>query len=386
MMQTDIIKLTVKEITENFRYDKQEKKGINGWNGKLIIQPEYQRNYIYEEEKRDEPVIQSLLKGYPIGVFYFNQIDDNLYEVLDGQQRITSIGRFMTDKMDITYKSDKRNIYSLPKEDRERLENTILLIYVCKGTETDIRNWFETINIGGITLTLQERLNAAYHGSFVNLCKAEFSNSSNPQVQKRQAYIGGKVNRQYHLHTALKWVSRGKIETYMSKHRIDTDINETKNYFDAVIDWISSTFHNVYSQMTSVEWGELYEKYHLEMYNITELNRKVDELMLDNYIHNKAGIFEYVLGREETKSLLDVRVFDKAIKQKVYNEQTAKAEEKGESNCPLCAIGHEANRTKIWKPSEMEADHVKAWSLGGATDIKNCQMLCKTHNRAKGNR
>lgn len=58
----------------------------------------------------------------------------------------------------------------------------------------------------------------------------------------------------------------------------------------------------------------------------------------------------------------------------------------GISNCPLCAIEHENNRTKIWEFKQMDADHVSAWSKGGATSIENCQMLCSTHNRAKGNR
>jgi hypothetical protein len=58
----------------------------------------------------------------------------------------------------------------------------------------------------------------------------------------------------------------------------------------------------------------------------------------------------------------------------------------GHSNCPLCALEATANNTRIWALSEMDADHVTAWSRGGATDIANCQMLCKTHNRAKGNK
>ena len=64
----------------------------------------------------------------------------------------------------------------------------------------------------------------------------------------------------------------------------------------------------------------------------------------------------------------------------------ANAEKKGVSNCPLCAIGHDTNAKRIWQFSEMDADHDTPWSEGGVTDVKNCQMLCRTHNRAKGNR
>ena len=101
---------------------------------------------------------------------------------------------------------------------------------------------------------------------------------------------------------------------------------------------------------------------------------------------NRKGVFEYILGGETDTKLLDVRVFDETTKKAVYTKQTDKARKENTSNCPLCAIGHDANKTKIWTQNEMDADHVTAWSKGGATSIENCQMLCKTHNRAKGNR
>ena len=83
---------TVAEIVDGFTYNELEEKGLFGLSGRLIIQPEYQRNYIYSSDsgKKEKAVIDSLLKGYPLGLIYFNQIDDDKYEVLDGQQRITS--------------------------------------------------------------------------------------------------------------------------------------------------------------------------------------------------------------------------------------------------------------------------------------------------------
>ena len=79
-------------------------------------------------------------------------------------------------------------------------------------------------------------------------------------------------------------------------------------------------------------------------------------------------------------------MFDQRTKKVVYQKQTTDAKQRGISNCPFCAIGHDANAKRIYKEAEMDADHVTAWSKGGATDETNCQMLCKTHNRAKGNR
>ncbi len=100
----------------------------------------------------------------------------------------------------------------------------------------------------------------------------------------------------------------------------------------------------------------------------------------------RKGVFEYILGGSVDTKLLEVRVFDDVTKKSVYAQQSEAANIANKSNCPLCAIGHDANKNKIWTLSEMDADHVAAWSRGGTTGIANCQMLCKTHNQAKGNR
>ena len=172
----------------------------------------------------------------------------------------------------------------------------------------------------------------------------------------------------------------------MSRHRYDKNIHELKTYFNCVIDWVSSVFIDVEDEMRGLEWGRLYEAYHHTPYHPAEVSTEVKKLYGDSYIKNRKGIFEYILGGSVDTRLLDVRVFDDATKKIVYTSQTATAQADGESNCPLCAVGHDANKNKIWKLNEMDADHVAAWSKGGATDINNCQMLCKTHNRAKGNR
>ena len=138
--------------------------------------------------------------------------------------------------------------------------------------------------------------------------------------------------------------------------------------------------------MRGLEWGRLYEAYHDKPYNPAQVSREVQKLLADPYVTSRKGIFEYILGGSINTKLLAIRVFDDATKSSVYSVQTNKAQAIGESNCPLCTIGHEANKSKIWKLYEMDADHVAAWSKGGATDLKNCQMLCKTHNQVKGNR
>lgn len=383
ILRTDI---TVRDICDGFVYNQLEGKGLFGLSGKLTIQPEYQRNYIYADGKRDVAVIDSMLKDYPLGLIYFNTVGVDKYEVLDGQQRITSFGRFVTNKFAVKVEGMEQYFDSLAPELQSKILNTKLTIYECEGEEPEIKAWFRTINIAGVPLNNQELNNAIYSGPFVTLGKEEFSNSQNANIQKWNAYVSGSANRQEFLECALDWVSKGKIEDYMALHRKDDNIKELKIYFTSVIEWVSTVFTGVESEMRGLEWGRLYETYKKQPYSPQKISQQVKELYADSYIKSRKGVFEYILGGLTDTKLLEVRVFDEATKKTVYTKQKTEAEKKGSSNCPLCAIGNNANKNKIWSLAEMDADHVSAWSKGGATDIKNCEMLCKTHNRAKGNK
>ena len=205
-----------------------------------------------------------------------------------------------------------------------------LLVYECEGEEKEIKEWFKTINIVGIPLKEQELLNAIYSGEFVNAAKRVFSNSQNAEIQKWSHYIKGDVKRQDYLAEALRWICDSKgmsIDAYMSIHRHEPSTGELESYFRSVIDWVSATF-----------------------------------------------------------TMVERDIFEESTKRAAYKRQTEAAEKQGISNCPLCALGNNANKTRIYKLSEMDADHVTAWSKGGATSMENCEMLCKTHNRSKGNR
>ena len=384
ILRTD---LKVRDINEGFVYNEYEGKGLFGRGGRLTIQPEYQRNYIYADGKKDVAVIESLLKGYPLGLIYFVKTGEDSYEVLDGQQRITSFGRFITGKFAIKDQNGMEQYFDgLDPEIKEYLLDRPLTIYICEGKENEIKEWFKTINIVGVPLNNQELLNAIYSGPFVTKAREEYSNSQNAYIQKWSAYIKGDVNRQDYLSTALNWVSKNNIESYMSSHRFDDNINELKTYFNSVIDWISSVFIDVKPEMRGLDWGNFYELYHKNSYNPSEVSKKYNELYSDIYVKDPKGICEYILGGCVDTKLLNIRVFEDDVKRHVYARQTQNAKEKEISNCPLCALGNNSNSKRIWEQKEMDADHVTAWSKGGSTDISNCEMLCITHNRSKGNK
>lgn len=379
---------TVGNVCEGFRYDLNEGKGLFGLDGKLVVQPEYQRNYIYGDGKRDVAVVESLLKGYPLGLLYFVRNPDGMMEILDGQQRITSFARFVNETWPFSVHIDGKphHFSSLPEDKQRLILDTPLTIYVCEGEASEIQQWFETINIAGVPLVKQELRNAAYHGPFVTAARRVFSNPANSNMNRWQTYVKGDPRRQAVLETALDWASDGNISEYMAEHRYDEGIEGLKNHFDTVIGWVDGIFDYTGAEMCGIEWGRLYREHRDEAYSKPHVAERVDALLADPQVQRKRGIFEYVLGGEEDPSLLEVRVFDRKTAERAYREQTSLAKENGTSNCPLCAVGHGSNAKRIYSLKEMDADHVTAWSKGGSTAAENCQMLCKTHNRAKGNR
>lgn len=386
-MKTTEAHYKVREIVDGFVYNELEGRGLFGLAGKLIIQPEYQRNYIYADGKKDVAVVRSLLAGYPLGLFYFNEPSKGAFEVLDGQQRITSFGRYVTNRFAVKDEHGMEQYFSgLAADKQQKILDSVILVYQCSGTETEIKDWYRTINIAGVPLNDQELLNAVYSGPFVTAGRQEFSNSQNANVQKWSAYIRGAANRQDFWERALEWVSKENVADYMSRHRNDRDIKEVKAYFNAVIDWASTVFKSVEKEMRGLEWGRLYETYHGNAYNADKVDERVRTLYADPFVEERKGIFEFILGGERDTKLLEVRLFDEATKRVVYEEQTTKAQAASVSNCPLCAAGNTTNKTRVWRLGEMDADHVTAWSKGGSSSKENCQMLCVTHNRAKGNR
>jgi len=386
-MQTKLKSYKVSDIVEGFQYNEYEGKGLFGLTGSLTIQPEYQRNYIYADGKKDVAVIVSMLKNYPLGLIYFNSPDTNKYEVLDGQQWITSIGRFITGKFAIEDKNGNKNYFAgLSLDQQNLILDTELLVYICEGTESEIKEWFKTINIAGIPLNSQELLNSVYSGPFVTEAKEAFSNSLNSNIQKWSAYIKGSVNRQDYLHTALNWVSKGQIDTYMSNHREDDNIQELQHYFSTVIEWISSVFISVEKEMCGLEWGRLYEDYHKVSYNPPKIEKRIRELFSDPDITKRSGIYEFILDGERNPRLLNIRSFSENDRRTKYNEQTELAKKQKKSNCVNCVTDKEyENTTKIWLYKEMAGDHIIPWSKGGKTERDNLQMLCKHHNSMKSN-
>jgi len=389
-MKIKLKPITVREIIKNYKDSAEE--GVVGFDDKLNIRPAYQREFVYKDEQRNE-VIRTVMRGYPstafpLNVMYWAKTDEDRFELIDGQQRTISLCQYANNAFSIIVDGIPKNFDNLSPEKKDYFLNYELQVYVCSGTPEQRLEWFSIINIAGEPLTPQELLNANYTGPWLSSAKRYFMKSNSAAYGLANKYIDIEANqsRGKGLETAIKWISKDNIKKYMADHQNDENAEALWLHFRKVIEWVQNIFTDYYREMKGINWGQLYDAYHKQKFDPQEISKKVQELHGDQYVKNSKGIFEYVLGGSNNTNLLDVRVFDDSIKRSAYASQTKSAKAKGKSNCPDCAIGHDANKKQIWGFDDMEADHVSSWSKGGATHAKNCEMLCIRHNRAKGNR
>ena len=370
-MEIKLYEILVRDLFKG--YNDSQEEGVVAYSGLLDIRPKYQREFVYDEKKRNA-VIDTVLKDYPLNVMYWAVNDNGTYEVIDGQQRTLSICQYVNGDFSIKDKDGNPQYFHTQKPDiKEQILNYKLMVYFCEGTETEKLAWFKTVNIAGERLTDQELRNAVYCGDWLTHAKRYFSKSGCAAVKVGDKYVKGQAIRQELLETALEWISidRGcSIEDYMSKHARDAEATELWEYYRNVIDWVRMTFTKYRKEMKEVnrDWGKLYHDFKDYHYDTILLEQEIDYLMQDDDVTSSKGIYLYVLTRQER--FLNLRTFDQRTRRAAYESQ--------QGRCPLCGM--------TYKYEEMEADHIIPWSKGGHTTADNCQMLCKECNRIKGNR
>ena len=357
-MEIELHEITIREITENY-IDNQE-NGVTGFNGLLNIRPKYQREFVYDEVKRNA-VIENINKDFPLNVMYWVKNEDGTFEVLDGQQRTISFCQYVNNDFSLNNKA----FHNLTQTEKDKILNYKCMIYFCEGNDLEKLEWFKIINIAGEKLTDQELRNAVYTGNWLTSAKSKFSKTNCAAYNLAKEYVNGNPTRQDYLETALSWINNGNIEEYMSIHQHDPNANELWIYFLNVIEWVKNTFTKYRSEMKGVNWGELYNQYGTQTFDTIELEKEIKKLMQDDDVTKKKGIYYYVLTRKE--KYLNIRTFTESQKREVYERQNG--------ICPMCKNHFEFN--------EMEGDHITPWHVGGKTEINNCQMLCKECNRRK---
>lgn len=366
-MKIELTKIRIEDLFEGYK-DSQE-EGVVAYGGRLDVRPKYQREFVYRDEQRNA-VIHTVLKGFPLNVMYWAKKDGGNFEVLDGQQRTISICQYLNHDFSIQYEGMTMYIDTWTEDKRQKFLDYELMIYICEGGDAEKLDWFRTINIAGEKLSDQELRNAVYSGTWLTQAKRYFSKTGCAAFKMGEKYVTADVIRQGLLEKALRWVSNARsqtIEEYMAMHQHDEVCSDLWEYYRSVIEWVHMLFIRYRREMRSVDWGELYLRFHQERYDSQALEQEVARLMADEDVSRKAGIYKYVLTREEC--WLNIRAFSPGDKRTAYERQN--------SICPICH--------KTFPLEEMEADHIVPWSKGGRTSADNCQCLCRECNRAKSN-
>ncbi len=364
-MKIELHNLKVKEVIDGYRDNAEE--GVVGYGGRLDIRPRYQREFVYKDKQRDA-VIDTVRNGFPLNVMYWVVREDGGYEVLDGQQRTISLAQYVNGDFSVDFNGRLAMFHNLTAEEQNQILDYELMIYFCEGTDKERLDWFRIINIAGEKLTDQELRNAVYTGTWLSDAKLKFSKSNCAGyllANDGGALLSGSPIRQEYLETALSWINNGEIEDYMAKYQHNENAGELWNYFQAVITWVRRIFPNYRREMATVNWGELYNQFNNIDLNPEGLEAEIKELMQDEDVTKKSGIYPYVLTKQE--KYLNIRAFTDKMKREAYERQGGV--------CPFCKVHFEFE--------EMEADHITPWHEGGKTIYENCQMLCKQDNRTK---
>ncbi len=366
-MNIELKSISIKDLIIGYSNDPDT--GVRGYNGKLDIRPPYQREFRYDE-KQKQAVINTIMKGFPLNIMYWSVVNENEYEMIDGQQRTLSICEFYTHDFNIV-DNDRGVLFfnTLTDEEKEQFLNYELTVYFCSGTDKEKLDWFRVINIAGEKLLDQELRNAVYVGPFVTDARRHFSKNGCPAYKIGGDYMTGKLEEQAYLETILKWAARKDdmtIDKYMAVHQFDPNANKLWAYYMQIITWVRSTFIKYRKEMKGLDWGALYDEFGDGVYDTAELEKRIHDLMEDDEIMKKSGIYRYVLSGDLRD--LSFRAFDKKQKREAYERQ--------QGICVHCG--------KHFELEEMEADHITPWKEGGITVAENCQMLCRNCNRIKG--
>ena len=374
-MRIELREITVQDVMGYSKHLKacqgfsdKEEAGVHGMGGRLNIRPIYQREFVYKDAQRNA-VINTIRNNFPLNVFYWVENKDGSYEVLDGQQRLISIGQYISGQFSMEWPELGRiNFRNVPEDQQDQILNYKLMVYFCEGTDSEKLAWFQTINIAGEKLTAQEIKNAVFSGPWVSDAKRYFSKNNCPAYRLASNYLKGIAIRQDYLETILEWINDGDVQGYMAAHQYSSDASDLWNYFKNVVSWVKEIFPEYDKIMKGLPFGLWFNKYRHNVYDPHKLGEEINRLMMDEEVEKKVGIYEYVLTGDERK--LHFRSFSENQRREAY--------EKCRGVCANCG--------KHFELTEMEADHVDPWSKGGKTEPKNCQMLCLPCNRRKSDK
>jgi len=228
--------------------------------GSLILADKFQRRQVWDLSKCSR-LIESLLLNVPIPVCYFAELEDGSYSVIDGQQRLTAIYQFLTNKyalrgLKVLRELNRKNFKNLDVAyQRYIYSRTIRCIVIVKESHPDIKfDVFERLNSGFVALNAQELRNSVYRGKLndliLELSEEElFQKTRNIKEIDKRMRDCELILRFFAFHYALKDY-RGNLSRFLDhylekgSHFDDATIQQHRDLFMRVIGDVYEVFDN----------------------------------------------------------------------------------------------------------------------------------------------
>jgi hypothetical protein len=398
--------------------------------GELILQPEYQRNFVASEQISSR-LVESILLDVPIPVVYLAEEQDGNFSVIDGQQRLTSFISFLEGKypdgkpfklssLKVLKELNRKQFSDLDDEHKKKIRSTTIhSIIIKKESNPDIKfEIFERLNTGSTKLNEDEIRNTVYRGNFVSLL-AELS--ENPTFHKlvrkdnfkKRMIYRGMILRFLALSERSFINYKSSMKQFCNKELRDNrnlsaeKQKDFRNRFEHCIDLVNIVFgDNAFRRYIpgdaneSGKWASSQINmalFDLQMVGFVNYSKNdilsnadaIREELLSLMINSQQ--FQNLIGfktsdtdnvKKRFKMYMDMlesiigdksytqRNFPYSIKEELFNEN------------PYCAISGQ----RILSIEDSEVDHILPYSKGGKTEKSNAQLVLRYFNRAKGNK
>jgi len=396
--------------------------------GDLILQPEYQRNFVATAQIASR-LIESVLMDVPIPVIYLAEEKDGTFSVIDGQQRLTSFISFVEGKfpnatefrlsgLKVMPELNRKSFAQLDKELQTKIKTTTIhSVIIKKESNEDIKfEIFERLNTGATKLNEDEIRNTVYRGKYIKLLAELADNETFDNLIRKETYkvrmiYRGLILRFFALSEKSYVNYKSPMKQFCNKElrenreMSDAKSKEYKERFLHCIDLVKIVFGThafrryIPGKHDSPQGSWAEDQINLALFDLqmvgfrnyskNEILAKADyirEALLDLMINNEE--FQLLIAyktsdtdnvRRRFRIWMDTleeiigsnayqqRVFPFSIKEKLFNEK------------PYCAISGQ----KILAIEDAEVDHIIPYSKGGSTTLENAQLTLRYFNRAK---
>lgn len=377
----------------------------------LMTNPDYQRNYVYDE-KRASLLVESILIGIPIPIIYLCEEEEGIFSVIDGQQRIMSFTRYLKNEFaltGLTKLSDLNGLYfkDLSKSIQRRLRAKSLKAICLDRDSQELKyDIFSRLNLGAVKLKDQEVRNCIYRGSFNNMLrriadtdenvKLLFHNADNKRMEFEERILRFFAMRDFYN---ISGTFKDTMNRFMIKHMHDSPAEiaafeeQYRSVADAVKQVLGEEAFFFQGERSSKFNGAVYDSIFIpfSLFSKRDLIMNADEIrkrifyMKENDNEYRENVYAGTNSGRRVRSritkVIDIinaciqqsgtidepRCFDVKIRQELFRKN------------PVCAICG----NKILAFEDCEVDHIVPFSRGGSTAIENAQLAHRTCNRSK---